>query len=132
MTAHGKQAASSQPIRLLVVDDHPVVLDALQEWLGRVKMFTVVGACNSAAEALACLADLSPEIVLIDVNKPQIRGVEAAPMIKQRNPAIRVVLMSLDDAQVAVARRLPSVDGAVHKEQLMDEFPPLVQRLFHP
>ncbi len=126
-----KRAASHRPIRVLVVDDHPVVLQALQEWLERAKRFLVVGACNSAAEALACLADLSPEIVLLDANMPQLSGLDAVPLIKQRRPAVRVVIMSLDDARVAAARRMSSVDGVVHKEQLMDEFPPLARQLCH-
>lgn len=95
----------------------------------QVKRFNVVGACNSATEALACLADLAPDIVLLDANMPQMSGLEAVPLIKQRRPAVHVVIMSLDDARVAAARRMPSVDGVVHKEQLMDEFPPLARQL---
>ena len=132
MPSRVKRAGTRRPIRVLIVDDHPVVLQALQEWLGRVKSVTVAGACNSAAEALACLADLSPEIVLLDANMPQISGLEAVPMIKQRSPAVRVVVMSLSDALVATARRIALVDGVVHKEQLMDEFPSLARRLCRP
>ena len=131
MPHRAKQAAPHRPIRVLIVDDHPVVLQALQEWLEREKLFLVVGACNSAVETLACLADLSPEIVLLDANMPQLSGLDAVPLIKQRRPAVRVVIMSLDDAKVAAARRLSSVDGVVHKEQLMDEFPPLARQLCH-
>jgi len=129
MPSRAKQAASHRPIRILIVDDHPVVLQALQEWLEREKLFTVVGACNSVAEALACLPDLAPEIVLLDANMPQISGMEAVPLFKQRNAVLRVVIMSLDDTSVAEARRMPSVDGVVHKEQLIDEFLPLARQL---
>ncbi len=124
-----KPRTTARSIRILIVDDHPVVLQALQDWLEREKLFVVVGACNSATEALACLADLAPDIVLLDANMPHISGLEAVPLIKQRRPALQVVIMSLDDARVAAARRMPSVDGVVHKEQLMDEFPPLARHL---
>jgi hypothetical protein len=55
----------------------------------------------------------------------------AVPLIKQRRPALPVVIMSLDDASVAMARRMPSVDGVVHKEQLVEEFLPLVRQLLY-
>lgn len=129
MLRRAKQVAPHRPIRILIVDDHPVVLQALQDWLGREKLFVVVGACNSASEALACLDDLSPEIVLLDANMPQISGLDAVPLLKQRSAALRVVIMSLDEAMVAQARRMSSVDGVVHKEQLMDEFPSLACHL---
>lgn len=131
MPRRAKPAALDRPIRVLLVDDHPVVLQALQEWLEREKGFIVVGACNNAAEALACLADLSPEIVLLDANMPQISGLEAVPLIKQWRAALPVVIMSVDDARVAQARRMSSVDGVVYKEQLMEEFPPLARRLLY-
>jgi hypothetical protein len=54
---------------------------------------------------------------------------DAVPLLKQRSAALRVVIMSLDEAMVAQARRMSSVDGVVHKEQLMDEFPPLAGQL---
>ena len=127
-----KTRTTARSIRILIVDDHPVVLQALQDWLTRTKFFDVVGACSSAAEALACLEDLSPEIVLLDANMPQISGLEAVPLIKQRRPSVPVVIMSLDDARVAAARQMPSVDGVVHKEQLMEEFPPLARQLCRP
>lgn len=131
MSLHNNRRTPVPPIRVLLVDDHPVVLQALQEWLGTVTCVTLVGACNSAAEALANLAELSPDLVLLDANMPQISGLEAVPMIKQRRPDIRVVITSLDDARVAAARRMPSVDGVVHKEQLMEKFPPLARQLCH-
>lgn len=129
MPRRAKQTAPHRPIRLLIVDDHPVVLQALQEWLEREKLFTVLGACHSVAEALACLNDLSPEIVLLDANMPQISGLDAVPLLKQRSAALRVVIMSLDDGSVAEARRMLSVDGVVHKEQLIDELLPLARQL---
>lgn len=132
MPSRNNRRTTHGAIRLLIVDDHPVVLQALQDWLERESSFTVVGACNSAAEALACLEDLSPEIVLLDANMPQISGLEAVPMIKQRRPDIRVVITSLDDTKVVAARQMPSVDGVVHKEQLMEEFPPLARQLCRP
>ena len=127
-----KTRTTARSIRILIVDDHPVVLQALQDWLMGTNFFEVVGACSSAAEALACLDDLSPEIVLLDANMPQISGLETVPLIKQRRPSVLVVIMSLDDARVAAARQMPSVDGVVHKEQLMEKFPPLARQLCRP
>ena len=66
-------------IRLIVVDDHPIVRQGLASALEDEADFEVVGAVGSAEEALPLVARLTPEVVLLDLELPGIGGVEAIP-----------------------------------------------------
>ncbi len=114
-------------IRVLVVDDHLVLLQALQEWLCSVPSVMLVGICGSAKEMLACLPERRPELVLLDAHMPEMGGLEAVEPIKRWNSSVRVVIMSFDEVHLAVARRMPLVDKAIDKHHLREQFPLLIQ-----
>lgn len=120
------------PIRVLVVDDHQILLGALESWLIGVPLVKVVGICGSAKEALSCLSELRPDLVLMDANMPDMGGLEAVEPIKQWNPSVRVVIMSFDEVHLAVARRMPRVDRAIDKHHLREQFPLLIQEFARP
>lgn len=114
---------------MLVVDDHHVLLHALEDWLSGVPLVKVVGTCGSAKDALSCLSELRPDLVLTDANMPDMGGLEAVEPIKQWNPSVRVVIMSFDEGHLAVARRMPLVDKAIDKHHLREQFPLLIQEV---
>jgi DNA-binding NarL/FixJ family response regulator len=116
-------------VRLLVVDDHLAVLSALQDWLSTVPWVLLAGTCCSIKETLACLPECRPDVVLLDVNMPEIGGLEAVAPIKRWNPSVLVIIMSFDEARLEVALRMPLVDGALYKQELRAQFLPLVQQL---
>jgi DNA-binding NarL/FixJ family response regulator len=117
------------PIRVLVVDDHQVLLRALEDWLGGVPLVKVVGIFGSAQDALSCLPERQPDLVLLDANMPDMGGLEAVEPIKQWNPSVRVVIMSFDEVHLAIARRMPTVDKAIDKHHLREQFPLLIQEI---
>jgi DNA-binding NarL/FixJ family response regulator len=117
------------PIRVLVVDDHQVLLRALEDWLGGVPLVKVVGIFGSAQDALSCLPERRPDLVLLDANMPDMGGLEAVEPIKQWNPSVRVVIMSFDEVHLAIARRMPTVDKAIDKHHLREQFPLLIQAI---
>ncbi|MEQ1794129.1 MAG: response regulator transcription factor [Nitrospira sp.] len=114
---------------MLVVDDHQALLRALEDWLSGVPLVTVVGVCGSAKEALSCLPERRPDLVLLDANMPDMGGLEAVEPIKRWNPSVRVVIMSFDEVHLAIARRMPLVDQAIDKHHLREQFPLLIQEL---
>jgi DNA-binding NarL/FixJ family response regulator len=117
------------PIRVLVVDDHQVLLRVLEDWLRGVPLVKVVGICGSAREALSCLPERRPDLVLLDANMPDMGGLAAVEPIKQWNPSVRVVIMSFDEVHLAIARRMPTVDKAIDKHHLREQFPLLIQEV---
>ncbi|SPP63339.1 response regulator transcription factor [Nitrospira lenta] len=114
---------------MLVVDDHQVLLRALEGWLRGVPLVKVAGICGSAKEALGCLSERHPDLVLMDANMPDMGGLEAVELIKQWNASVRVVIMSFDEVHLAIARRMPLVDRAIDKHHLREQFPLLIQEV---
>lgn len=83
-------------MRVLVVDDHPVVREGLVALLGRAG-FSVVGEAADAASALAIAAKTKAEVAVVDVALPGISGLELCRRLKRRFPEMRVVLLSMFD-----------------------------------
>ncbi|GAA3789810.1 response regulator transcription factor [Sphaerisporangium flaviroseum] len=70
-------SAQSAPVRVVVVDDHPVVRTGFAELLGTQPDFTVVGTASDGAEAVRICREVSPDVVLMDVRMPGVDGIEA-------------------------------------------------------
>lgn len=85
------------PIRLFLVDDHPLVRDGLHARLDPLPGIEIVGEAGSAAEALAAIARLQPQLVLADVGMKQMNGIELAAALQRGQPAVRVVMLSMYD-----------------------------------
>ena len=79
--------------RLLVVDDHLLVRQALVELLTQAG-FEIVGQAADGADAAALAKQLEPDLVLMDLRMPVLGGLDAARLIKDACPAIQVVLLS--------------------------------------
>ncbi|MFB7241039.1 response regulator transcription factor [Streptomyces populi] len=82
------------PIRLLVVDDHPLVRDTLAGALGRSALVDVVGVACDGAEAVDAVARLLPDVVLIDLVMPVMDGAEATRRLLALRPGTRVVVLT--------------------------------------
>jgi len=85
-------------IRVLIVDDSEEYVAALTEWLAHEPELTLAGAAFTGNQALAEVARLTPDVVLIDVFMPGMDGLEATRRIKAAAKDIRVVVMSFDDS----------------------------------
>lgn len=92
-------------VRILIVDDEPDIRDTLVELLAA-DGYRIFTAADGAA-ALPCVVAQQPHLVLLDVDMPRLRGVEALVAIRAVSPATRVIMMSgkadLDEAKRALA-----------------------------
>ncbi|MBC7224695.1 MAG: response regulator transcription factor [Anaerolineae bacterium] len=104
-------------IRVLIVDDHEVVRLGLRSLLEGQPGMEVVGEAASAAEAIALAETLGPDVVLMDIRLPGMSGVEACRQIKERNPRVRVlILTSYADSQLLTDAIVAGADGYVLKQ----------------
>jgi DNA-binding NarL/FixJ family response regulator len=85
------------PIRILLADDHPVVRDGLAAMLGTAADLEVVGLAGSGTEALAAIAELRPDIVLLDLEMPGANGVEVTERLSKELPAVGVIVFTAFD-----------------------------------
>jgi DNA-binding NarL/FixJ family response regulator len=94
------------PIRLLLVDDHPLVRDGLRARLGALPGFDVAGEAGDAAEAEAQVEALRPQVVLMDVGMKQVNGIDLTARLLQRHPQLQVLMLSMYDNPEYVQRAL--------------------------
>lgn len=85
-------------IRVLLCDDQDVVREGLRAILGTVAGFDVVGVARDGAEAVELVEKTKPDIVLMDLNMPVITGVQATRTIRERFPAVKVLILTTYDA----------------------------------
>ena len=87
-------AESDQPIRVLIVDDHPLVRRGLTALLNSASGIEVVGAASDGEEAVAFAVEDHPDIVLMDVSMPGMNGIEAVRRLLRAVPDTRVVMLT--------------------------------------
>ena len=109
-------------VRLMIVDDHSLVRDGLRARLAVVPDLTVVGEAASGAEALETAAALAPDVMLVDVGMRGMNGIELATQLRQRQPQIRVLMLSMYDNREYVQSAIRAgARGYVLKESPTEE-----------
>jgi len=84
----------SDPITILIVDDHAVVRRGARAFLEAQPDFAVVGDVSSGGEAVLLAADLAPDIVLMDLVMPGMDGVQATRLVKQKSPCSQIIVLT--------------------------------------
>jgi two-component system, NarL family, response regulator LiaR len=86
------------PIRVLIVDDHPLARSGLRTFLNAYSDLEMAGEADNGAEALSLTAEVRPDVVLMDLVMPEMDGVEATRRLKAAEPELTVIaLTSVDD-----------------------------------
>ncbi len=89
-------------IRVLIVDDHPVVLEGLRTMLSTDRNIEIVGEACDGAEAVAIVEDKEPNVVLMDIRMPNMDGIQATRHIKQKSPSTAVIMLTMYDTDAYV------------------------------
>ena len=105
----------ASPITVLAVDDRAVFLRAARELIAATPGFEQVGEAGSGPEAVALAADLRPDLALVDVRMPGMDGIETARRRHACDPAMVVVLISLDEIPELLSG---DVAACVRKQEL--------------
>jgi NarL family two-component system response regulator LiaR len=119
----------TNPITVLIVDDHAVVRQGVRASLDAREEFAVVGEAESGAEAVRRVADVVPDVVLMDLLMPDMDGVEATRQIKRLSPRTQVVVLTShhDDDHIFPALRAGAISYLL-KSVKMDELAEAVRR----
>ena len=93
-------------VRVLVVDDQELVREGIASLLGIQPGMNVVGTASDGAKAVAAALEVKPDVILMDVRMPEMDGVEAVTVLRDRAPACRVVMLTTFDDEEYVVRAL--------------------------
>ncbi len=107
----------SDPIRLLIVDDHPIVRDGLRGAFTGTAEFDVVGEAGTGAEAVARAIELRPDVILMDLRMPGMDGVEAIRRLRDRAADVHVLVLTTFDTDSDV---LPAIEAGATGYLLKD------------
>jgi two-component system nitrate/nitrite response regulator NarL len=113
---------NNQPIRVLLVDDHPVVRRGLSSCLSSQDQVLVVGEAADGQEGIRKAKELSPDVVLMDIDMPQMNGLSATEVLRRDSPNIKVLILSMHRHPEYVVRILQcGARGYVLKEASPEE-----------
>ncbi|MEM7761753.1 MAG: response regulator transcription factor [Cyanobacteria bacterium P01_A01_bin.40] len=114
-------------INILLVDDQALLCEVLKTWLDVEPDIQVLGVAHDGQEAIAAVEQLQPDIVLMDIDMPQMDGLKATTIISQRFPKVKVIFLSGHDDDVYLGRSLRAgAKGYLLKNTTADE---LVQKI---
>ena len=114
-------STESQRIRVLLVDDHSIMREGLQSMLEQSEEFEVVGVAGDGEKAVSAAAELSPDVVVMDVMMPGKDGVEACREIMESAPGTRVVMLTASTEEDAVIEAVAAgATGYLQKVSGMD------------
>src|SRR5213596_735819 len=93
-------------IRIVLIDDHPLVLHGLKQLLQSGSEFEVLAACGTAAEGIKAVESLQPDVVVLDLKLPDIEGLDVLRLLNPKTVRVVVLTASVEEDEWLDAARL--------------------------
>ncbi|WP_326598991.1 response regulator transcription factor [Streptomyces sp. NBC_01803] len=123
-------STAEAPLRLLVVDDHPVVAGGVQLLLRPDPTIVIAGTARSGREAVRVAAEVAPDLVLLDLRLPDMLGTEAIGALRARVPGVRIVLFTAYAEHAALPAALAGgADGCLLKDSSITDLAAALHRI---
>ncbi len=118
------------PIRVLLADDHPLVRCGIRKLLDKAAGIVVVGEVSDGVAALEQTIELRPDVLLLDIEMPGLRGNEVARRLRELNIPVRILVLSVYQYEQYVTDLLASgADGYVSKHEAVDTIVQAIHRI---
>jgi DNA-binding NarL/FixJ family response regulator len=125
-----KRNQTKKRARILIVDDHPAVREALASRIGRQPDLEVCGEAADMSEALRLVADTQPDLVVVDISLKTDSGIDLIKRIKDRNDSVRMLVWSMHSESLYAERALRAgALGYVNKDQATDKIIDAIRRV---
>lgn len=112
----------TEKIKLFILDDHQMMIDGIKALLKNEKQFEIVGEATRAIQALAMLETTFPDIIITDIQMPEMNGIEFTRTVKKKFPAIKVLVLSMSGEEGMISDMLDAgISGYVIKNTGREE-----------
>lgn len=109
--------SAASPVRVLVVDDHPVVVQGVSMLVRDIPDIEVVGDARSGAEALVAVRELKPHVILLDLRLPDMLGCESTRLLRAAAPGVKILIFTAHAEHPALQLALDAgANGALLKD----------------
>ncbi|MFL5918630.1 MAG: response regulator transcription factor [Gaiellaceae bacterium] len=110
------------PVRVVIVDDHRLFVDALALLLGHDERLQVIGTASDGPTAIELAVDGGAEVAVIDVRMPEVDGIETAKRLRRRSPETSIILVTgLDEAELVEKAKDAGAVALLRKGALHDQ-----------
>jgi len=117
-------------VRVLIVDDHPIVLDGVTLAIQHTSWLQVTGYARTGREAVVAVNALRPDVVLLDLRLPDMLGSEAVRPIRRAHPSVKIIVFTAYPDHAALDAALAAgVDGVVVKDTERDALIEVIRRV---
>ncbi len=124
-------AQKRHKIRILIADDHPMMLTGIKTVLSSRKHLEIVGEASNSEDAILQTKKLAPDIVLMDISMPVMNGMEATVVLGKQAPDVKVILLTMHTEQAYVAQFIKSgAHGYVVKSGSPDELLTAIEAVY--
>ena len=123
---------SADVIRILVVDDHPIVLKGTQALLAEVDDVEIVGTASNGKAAIELCTNLKPDVILMDIIMPELDGIEAIQQIMAENPEAKILVLTsfITDERVFPAIKAGAL-GYILKDSNLDDLVNAIRQVYN-
>jgi two-component system, NarL family, nitrate/nitrite response regulator NarL len=120
------------PLNLLIADDHQMITDGLTLILKTEKTIGQIHIAKNGREAIDIALNEEIDLIIMDINMPQVSGVEATKVIKKERPAIKIIVVSMLGEPAVVNRLLKSgADAFINKDTGKAELIRAIEKVMH-
>jgi DNA-binding NarL/FixJ family response regulator len=120
------------PIRVVIIDDHPIVRVGMRTVLNDVQEIQVVGEGINGQEALRLVAEVKPDVLVLDVNLPDLNGLEVTRRLRAAGSAIPVLILTVhNDSQMIFGLLKAGATGYVLKDDALEKLAPAILAVAH-
>ena len=117
-------------IKIILVDDHPLFREGIASRLNMHEGIDIIAEAENGKQLLEKLADAKPDIVMMDISMPEINGMDALEIVKEKFPEVRVIMLSMhDDKEYIVSVIRSGAEGYLLKDISGEEMIAAIQKV---
>ncbi len=93
-------------IKIILADDHALVRTGLRRLLDDVDGLSVIGEAGNGNDAILCVKELNPDVAILDINMPELNGIQATEILRRDHPELRIIIISMHSDELFPQRLL--------------------------